>query len=172
MRKLHVTILAALWLASAVVTLAHAGKFGNRIHTAECWHFCIFIDRDLAVADELLTPDFVWHYGFARILASPGQDSVSGSEPAKVASQVFNAGLSQLKIVHNQVFAHKHFVEVRWTATGVHTGELLGYAPTGCQITLTGNDLFRLREGQIAELWQETDLLDLFTQLQQKPCSP
>ncbi len=170
MRKICVTTLASLLLAAVVVATVHAGKFGGRIRTAECWHFCIFIDRNLAVADELLRSDFVWHYGFARVLA-PGQDSVSGSEPAKVASEVFNAGLSQLKIIHNEVFAHGHFVEVRWTASGVHTGKLLGFAPTGCQIILTGNDLFRIKKGQIAELWQETDLLDLFTQLQQKPCS-
>lgn len=169
MRTICVTTLVALLLTSAVVTPAQAGGFGGKTQIAECWHFCLFIDRNLAVADQLLSSDFVWHYGFARILA-PGQDSVSGSEPAKVASEVFNAGLSQLKIIHNEVFSHGQLVEVRWTATGVHTGELLGFAPTGCQITLTGNDLFRIEKGKIAELWQETDLLNLFTQLQQPQC--
>jgi predicted ester cyclase len=106
----------------------------------------------------------------ARLLAAPGHDSVVGSGPAKTASEVFNAGLSELSIIHNEVFSHCHLVEVRWTATGVHSGELLGFAPTGCKITLTGNDLFRIEKGQIAELWQETDLLDLFTQLKQEPC--
>ena len=169
MRKICVTTLASILLASVVVATAQAGQFGGKIQTAECWHFCIFIDFNLAVADELLRSDFVWHYGFARALA-PGQDSVVGIQPAKTASIVLNAGLSELGVVHDEVFSHGQLVEVRWTASGVHTGELLGFAPTGCKIIFTGNDLFRIEKGQIAELWQETDLLDLTTQLAQEPC--
>ncbi len=171
MRKICVATLASLLLAAVVVAPAQAGQFGGKIQTAECWHFCLFIDRNLDVADKLLRSDFVWHYGFARILA-PSQDSVVGIQPAKTASIVFNVGLSQLGIIHNEVFSHGDLVEVRWTASGVHTGELLGFPPTGCKIILTGNDLFRIENGKIAELWQETDLLDLFTQLQQERCSP
>jgi len=169
MRKICVTTLASLLLACVVVTPAQAGGFGGKTQIAECWHFCIFIDFNLAVADELLRSDFVWHYGFARALA-PGQDSVVGIQPAKDAAIVLNAGLSELGVVHDEVFSHGQLVEVRWTASGVHTGELLGFAPTGCKIIFTGNDLFRIEKGQIAELWQETDLLDLTTQLAQEPC--
>jgi hypothetical protein len=169
MRKICVTTLASILLAFVVVAPAQAGGFGGKTQIAECWHFCIFIDFNLAVADQLLRSDFVWHYGFARALA-PGQDSVVGIQPAKDASIVLNAGLSELGVVHDEVFSHGQLVEVRWTASGVHTGELLGFAPTGCKIIFTGNDLFRIEKGQIAELWQETDLLDLITQLQQEPC--
>lgn len=169
MRKLYATILASLLLASGVVATARAGQFGGKKQIAECWHFCLFIDFDLAVADELLRPDFVWYYGFARALA-PGQDSVVGIEPAKVAAIVLNAGFSELGVVHDVVFSHGDLVEVRWTASGVHTGTLLGFPRTGCKIVFTGNDLFRIEKGKIAELWQETDLLDLTTQLAQEPC--
>jgi hypothetical protein len=169
MRKLYVTILTSLLLASVVVATAQAGKFGGKKQIAECWHFCLFIDFDLDVADELLRPDFVWHYGFARALA-PGHDSVVGIQPAKDAATVLNAGFSELGVVHDVVFANGQLVEVRWTASGIHTGELLGFPPTGCKITFTGNDLFRIKNGQIVELWQETDLLDLTTKLAQEPC--
>jgi hypothetical protein len=169
MRKICVTIFAALLLAFVAVAAAPAERFGGNKQIAECWHFCIFIGYDLDVADEILSSDFVWHYGFARALA-PGQDSVVGVQPAKVASIVLNTGFSELGVVHDVVFSHGDLVEVRWTASGVHTGELLGNPPTGCKVIFTGNDLFRIRNGKIVELWQETDLLDLTTQLQQPSC--
>lgn len=169
MRKLCVTILAFILLFSVVVATTQAGQFGGKEQTAECFHFCIFIDFDLAVADELLSSDFVWHYGFVRALA-PGQDSLAGSQPVKDAASALNAGFSELGVVHGAVFSHGDLVEVRWTASGIHTGELLGFLPTGCKIIFTGNDLFRIKHGQITELWQETDLSDLTAQLAQPPC--
>ena len=169
MRKILVTTLASILLASVVVAIAYAGQFGGKTQTAECFHFCIFIDFDLGVADELLRSDFTWHYGFVRALA-PGQDSLVGTQPVKDASSALNAGFSELGVVHDAVFSHGQLVEVRWTASGIHTGELLGFPPTGCKVIFTGNDLFRLENGKIAELWQETDLSDLISQLQQEPC--
>ena len=171
MRKLWATILTSILLASVVVA-ARAGQLGGKLQLAECWHFCIFIDYDLAVADQLLTQDFVWHYGFARALAAPGQDpdSVVGTESAKIASTVLNNGFSELGVVHDAVFSHGQIVEVRWTASGIHTGTLLGFPPTGCKVIFTGNDLFRIENGKIAELWQETDLDDLKKKLAQEPC--
>ena len=172
MRKICVTILASLLLASVVVATAHAGQFGGKKDIAECFHFCIFIDFDLPVADELLRSDFVWHYGFVRALA-PGEDSLAGAEAingVKNAASAMNAGFDDLGVVHDEVFSHGDLVEVRWTASGVHNRTLLGFPPTGCTIIFTGNDLFRIKKGKIAELWQETDLRDLFAKLQQPSC--
>ena len=169
MRKILVTTLASILLASVIVPIAHAGQFGGKKQTAECFHFCIFIDFDLGVADELLRRDFVWHYGLARALA-PGKGFLIGIQPVKDASSALNAALSELGVVHHAVLSQGQLVDVRWTASGIHTGELLGFPPTGCKIIFTGNDLFRLERGKIAELWQETDLLHLISQLQQKPC--
>src|SRR5215471_9155805 len=169
MQKICVTTLAALVLTFVLGATAQAGQFGGKEQIAECWHFCLFIDFNLAVADELLSSDFAWHYGFARALA-PGQDTVFGAQPAQIASIVLNTGFSELGVVHDAVFSHGDLVEVRWTASGVHTGELLGFAPTGCKVVFTGNDLFRIKNGKITELWQETDLADLTRQLAQPPC--
>ena len=94
MRKLCVATLASLLLVSVGGAAARAGQFGGKEQIAECWHFCLFIDYDLAVADELLSSDFAWHYGFARALA-PGQDTVLGAQPAKIASIVLNTGFSE-----------------------------------------------------------------------------
>ena len=147
-KKMYVTTLATLLLAFVIGAATRAGQFGGKKHIAECWHYCLFIDFDLDVADEILHPDFVWYYGFARALA-PGQDSVVGIEPAKTAATVLNTGFSELGVVHDVVFSHGDFVEVRWTASGIHTGTLLGFPPTGCTVIFTGNDLFRIDQ----DLW-------------------
>jgi len=108
--------LASLLLGSAVVAAAQAGQFGGKIQIAECWHFCIFIDFNLAAADELLRSDFrlaLWPCTRARA----GHDSVVGIQAAKNASIALNAGFSELGVVHNEVFSHGQLVEVRWTAS-------------------------------------------------------
>lgn len=42
---------------------------------------------------------------------------------------------------------------MRWRATGTHTGELLGVAPTGRRATWTGISINRFVDGKIAEIW-------------------
>ncbi|MDF3301107.1 ester cyclase [Streptomyces tropicalis] len=54
----------------------------------------------------------------------------------------------------------------RWTWNAVHTGDFLGIAPTGKQVTMSGTTLFRFGEdGKIAELWWQHDQLGLMAQL-------
>ena len=98
-------------------------------------------------------------------------EGAAAIQGVKNASTALNNGFSDLGVVHDAVFSHGQFVEVRWTASGIHTGELLGIPPHGCKVIFTDNDLFRIENGKIAELWQETDLSDLTRQLQ-GACKP
>jgi predicted ester cyclase len=41
----------------------------------------------------------------------------------------------------------------------------MGLPPTGKAITMTGIEIFRIREGTIAELWGEANLMGLMQQL-------
>jgi hypothetical protein len=180
MRKLFATTLASMLLALLAVAPSNAEKSGGKVEieksggkveVAECWHYCIFIEHDLAAADQILSPRFVWHFGFARALA-PGQEFVVGVQPAKDASNLLNAALSQLSVVHHAILSQGDLVDIRWTASGYYTGPgtLFDLPPTGCKIVFTGNDLFRIKRQQITELWQELDLLDLRNKLAQTPC--
>ena len=56
-------------------------------------------------------------------------------------------------------------VATRWTATGTHTGELMGIPPTGKQVTVTGMDINRLVGGKIVEHWGEFDQMGMMQQL-------
>jgi predicted ester cyclase len=42
---------------------------------------------------------------------------------------------------------------VRWSATATHTGNFFGLAPTQKKVTMIGMTIFRVENGQVAELW-------------------
>lgn len=56
-------------------------------------------------------------------------------------------------------------VVTRWTFRGTHTGELMGIAPTGKQVTVTGISIDRVVGGKIVEEWNEMDDLGMMEQL-------
>ena len=53
----------------------------------------------------------------------------------------------------------------RWTATGTHTGDLMGTAPTGRSIEIPGITISRFSGGKIAEDWYQSDDLGMMQQL-------
>lgn len=56
-------------------------------------------------------------------------------------------------------------VVTRIKASGTHTGDFLGIAPTGKQVTMTGTAVHRIANGKIVEHWSDIDALGLFQQL-------
>jgi len=56
-------------------------------------------------------------------------------------------------------------VACRFSARGVHKGEFMGLPPTGREITMTGIEIFRIKDGRIAEIWGEANLMGLMMQL-------
>ncbi len=53
----------------------------------------------------------------------------------------------------------------RWTATGTHTGDLMGMSPTGRRIEISGITINRFSGGKIAEDWYQSDDLGMMQQL-------
>jgi len=56
-------------------------------------------------------------------------------------------------------------VVVRFTLRGTHQGELMGIAPTGKQVAMTGISIIRVANGKFLEEWANTDWLGLLQQL-------
>jgi predicted ester cyclase len=57
----------------------------------------------------------------------------------------------------------------RWTGSGTHQGELMGVAPTGNQVTITGITINRLFSVKIAESWSNYDALGMLQQIGAAP---
>jgi steroid delta-isomerase-like uncharacterized protein len=66
------------------------------------------------------------------------------------------------------VLADEDRVAVRLELTGTHEGELLGITSTGRSVNFTAQIIYRLRDGQIAEEWHESDRLGLLQQLDEQ----
>lgn len=62
--------------------------------------------------------------------------------------------------------AEHDIVTVRYTAKGTHTGEYRDLEPTGHRAEWSGIAMYRIDDGEIAEVWLEEDRLGLLEQLE------
>jgi steroid delta-isomerase-like uncharacterized protein len=126
---------------------------------ADRFHMEIFQAGNLDAAEQIVSRDFAWHGGFA-----PPQEPC-GVEGVKLVAQAVIRAFPDRKIVHHETISEGDRVLIRWSMTGTHRGDLMGIPPTGKRTTLTGFDYFRIKDGKIAEMWQEADQLSMLRQL-------
>ena len=114
--------------------------------------------RDPVAASTLMAPDFVAHHP-----AFP--DGIRGPQGMAQTGAMFRSAFPDLEYTIEDRVAERDKVVVRWTATGTHHGAFLGLEPTGRSMHITGTDIFRVREGRVAEAWVVSDFFGLFVQL-------
>jgi steroid delta-isomerase-like uncharacterized protein len=117
----------------------------------------LFNRGNLDVADELFTPDFVYH--------DPGGGELRGPENVKGYAAMLRAAFPDLHQTIEDQIAEGDKVAYRWTARGTHEGELMGIAPTSKRVTFTGIAVARLADGKIQEIWENYDALGMMQQL-------
>jgi steroid delta-isomerase-like uncharacterized protein len=76
------------------------------------------------------------------------------------------AGLSDFRVVADDLVAEQSKAVKRWTAYGVHANVFAGFPPTGRAISFSGVSIYRLADGRIVESWYLYDLFSLLQQLQ------
>ncbi|MGH7687663.1 MAG: ester cyclase [Candidatus Dormibacteria bacterium] len=117
----------------------------------------------LEVLDELVTPDHVEHNPFPQ----QGQ----GVEGLKQRA-------SMVRAAFNPTFTLDHVIEdgdkvaVMWTNHGKHVGTWFGFAPTGKDVVTHGVDVFRIRDGRLAEHWDVVDVSDFYASVGLIPARP
>jgi steroid delta-isomerase-like uncharacterized protein len=116
----------------------------------------MFDTGDFDEADELFAPDFI-----VRHFDAPELDR----EGWKEFSRPFVSGFSERRLTVEDTVTEGDQVVARMTFSGRHTGEVLGVAPTGREVSFTGIVWFRIAEGKIVEHWGEFDALALLQQL-------
>jgi predicted ester cyclase len=125
-----------------------------------------FIDRlftagDLSVLEELASPDYVDHDPpFGGIGTVEGWRAM-----ASMIRDAFPDWHSQL----HALYVDDDIVVERFTASGLHKGEIFGIAPSARVCTLAGINIFRVRDGKIVERWGRVDELGLLRQLDVVP---
>ena len=122
-----------------------------------------FIDRlfsqgDLTAVDDYLADDFVNH-------DPPYPGAPSDREGMRNAAVLFRAACPDWHSTAEQYVSEGDVVVERFTASGTHSGELFGVAPTGNTLNLAGINIFRIRDGRIVDRWGRLDDLGLQVQL-------
>ena len=123
---------------------------------AHRWHIDLFQAGNLDVADEILAPGFAFH--------APGVEG-EGVDAAKQLATAYRATFADLTIEHVDTVAAGDKVAIRWTSRSTHQGDFLGVPATGTMLQGHGIDIFHLRDGKIAEVWIEWDVLGALQQM-------
>jgi predicted SnoaL-like aldol condensation-catalyzing enzyme len=126
---------------------------------AHRFHDEIFEQGDLAAADEILAPDFAWY-------APPQTTFLVGPEAVKQQATDLRAFFPDMVLTDDDVIAEGDRVVIRWTLRGTAQTEA-----GGIPVVYTGIDIFRIADGKLAELWQNTDDLGLEAQLAATPAA-
>lgn len=108
----------------------------------------------LELAHELLSPGFVGRPGG---LGKP----FKGPEGAKEFIGRLREGFPDITFEVEDMVAEGDLVATRWTATGTHGGEFMGYEPTENEAAIGGMTFLRFRNGTIVEGWTQLDTLGL-----------
>jgi predicted ester cyclase len=104
-------------------------------------------------------------------LCAPGYTAhVPGFPPMDLAGQVelgkaFYAAFPDLTQTIEDAFADEAKAAVRFTAKGTHQGELMGLAPTGKQIVISGIAMLRIVAGKVEEFHEIFDQMGMMQQL-------
>ena len=95
--------------------------------------------------------------------------SIPGIEPGREGFRqfigVYLSAFPEQGVEVHEMVAEGDRVLVRHTHHVTHGGEFAGMPPSGKQAIVDGLELFRVNNGQIAEMWHHDDLLGLMQQL-------
>jgi predicted ester cyclase len=119
----------------------------------------LFVDREYGrIAD--LHDDFVQHD-----LVSG--EEVHGHDELEEKRRMFDAAFSGLEMTNVLSFASESGEYVcsvdRYQDT--HVGDFMGIAPTDASVEIQGVGVYRIENGQIAEMWSLMDYLGLLQQV-------
>lgn len=116
----------------------------------------VYNDHDTGLWEQAMAPSYVGHVNGQTI---PSRD---------VGKGFVGALLSAFPDIHYSVEDSLQVGDraaVRWSATATHTGNLFGLPPTQKKVNMLGMTMFRVENGQVAELWDVWDESGLMKQL-------
>ena len=98
------------------------------------------------------------------LLHECGQDQQGTAAFFALYDRLF-AAFSDMETTVHDVLGEGDAVCVRWSATMRHTGDGLGFPPSGRDVSTTGITIMRFDQGLLVEGWQNWDMLGLIEQL-------
>lgn len=109
--------------------------------------------KDLSLLDDLVAPNYFDH------IAKQGQELI------KQLIVMLYKGFPDYHATIEDIVAEGDKVWARVTYTGTHTGEYLGFPPSGKKISYNSVTIKRVVDGKMVEGWTVNDMLDFFKQI-------
>ena len=113
--------------------------------------------RDWARWRELVHPEYTYTGGDGQVRKGP--------EAGLAISQMFATAFPDGKIEIQKITATGDTAIVEFIGRGTHTGDLMGIAPTGRQVSIPVCEVYELRDGKIIAERQYMDMLVMMQQL-------
>jgi predicted ester cyclase len=98
-------------------------------------------------------------------LKAPDGNEVQSMDAFKAYYRQLRAALSDIHVTVEDVVTEGDLTVARCTVTAKHTGEGLGKPPKGNPIQFTGMTMVRIKDGKIAEAWNNFDFMTMFQQM-------
>lgn len=127
----------------------------ERNKTAVRDFFAALEANDAGALDHLVDEAYIDHL--------PGQ--APGRANLKQYIATLHRGISGLSMPILYIVAEEDKVAVLNKVLGSHSGELLGYPPSGSRVDIMAFQLYRLVDGRLAEHWEVADFATLTSQL-------
>jgi predicted ester cyclase len=127
------------------------------------WLFELWQAGDESVAADVLAEDLVDHNRLP--------DQPAGRAGDLWASRIIRTAFPDARFALDVVLEQDDLVSGRWTMTGTHLGplEFMGLPPTGRPVQMSGQEIFRVRDGLLAEVWHSEDTGALMRGLELEP---
>lgn len=113
----------------------------------------------LELVDQLVAPGCRTHDP-----AAPGGE-LSGPEGVKQLVAMYRTAFPDTEFDFKDLIQEGDKVAARITATGTHQGTLMGIAPTGKRVSVSGIVITQFRDGKQIESWSSYDQLGMLQQL-------
>jgi steroid delta-isomerase-like uncharacterized protein len=111
----------------------------------------------MSVADELFADNFVDHSALPSLPTS--------REGVKQLFTMFRSAFANFHVTIEDQVAEGSTVATRKTFHGSHSGNFMGFPPTGKEVSFGAIDIMRLDGGKITDYWVQVDLPGLLQQL-------
>jgi steroid delta-isomerase-like uncharacterized protein len=116
--------------------------------------------RESAI-DELSCDDVPGHG-----LSTADGNEIRGMDSFKAYYRQMRAALSDIHVTVEKVVTEGDFTVARCVVTAKHTGEGLGKPPKGNAVQFTGMTMAHIKDGKIAEAWNNFDFMTMFQQME------
>jgi predicted ester cyclase len=132
----------------------------DSVRFVKTWFEEVWNKGPLSAIDEMLADGAVMHG-----LGEAGADA-SGPAGFKPFVERLRGAFSDIDINADETIEQGDLIASRWVATMRHTGDDLGVAATGRNVTVTGMSIARLQDGKMVEGWNNWDMLSLMQQIE------